>query len=83
MPTSPKSGEKITRSSISQMQEEVAASGQALTVDDFSRGAIGSEHLNDTVIYCAIIQKQKMVLIGGVVAVRFCGTQMKESVGIV
>ena len=53
MPTSPKSGEKITRSSISQMQEEVAASGQALTVDDFSRGAIGSEHLNDTVIYCA------------------------------
>mgnify|MGYP003649334252 CR=1 FL=1 len=53
MPTTPKSGDKITRDSISTMQSEVAASGQALTIDDFSRGAIGSEHLHDTVIYCA------------------------------
>lgn len=48
-----KSGDPITPSSIDLLQNDVASSANSIGPEDIARGAIGSEHMQDSVLYCA------------------------------
>tara|TARA_R100000231_G_scaffold6732_5_gene9830 strand:+ start:19684 stop:20808 length:1125 start_codon:yes stop_codon:yes gene_type:complete len=53
MPDYPESGEKTSSLSINKVHASVAQEANAMDVDNVSRGALGPDCLNDSVIYCA------------------------------